>query len=166
LNPVSRDWPGLGFLRGPDGYAIYAVLGDERQKARAVVYAFTTGELWSIDTYWLDAMTRENRNEVPNVDQDFRNTLKDYGAFLAKLGIKPPYRWIAGMEDLKGRDLFVPAPPGRTAAFNRPQGKGLVPVVEASGLYSPGDSPAAVLKPFFVKLYDSCGVGRQGWQDA
>jgi hypothetical protein len=165
LPPLSRDWSGYGFLRGADGYGIYAVL-DEQLSARAVVYAFTTGELWSIDTYWLDAMTHENRKAVPSVEQDFRNTLKDYAGFLENLGIKPPYKWIAGMEDLKGRDLFVPAPPGHMRYSDRPQGRGLVSVVEESGLYSPGESLATALKPFFVKLYDSCGVARREWQDA
>jgi hypothetical protein len=35
-----------------------------------------------------------------------------------------------------------------------------------SGFYSPGDAPALALKPFFAKLYESCGISRQEWQDA
>lgn len=34
-------------------YGIYSILGDDRSLAAAVVYAFTTGEVWSIDTHWL-----------------------------------------------------------------------------------------------------------------
>jgi hypothetical protein len=112
LHPLSRDWHGFGFLRGPDGYGVYATFADAREKARALVYTFTTGELWTVDTYWLESLRGENRNTVPNVDQQFRQTLKDYADFMRNLGIKPSYRWVAGMEDLKGRDLFVPAPPG------------------------------------------------------
>jgi hypothetical protein len=166
LPPLSRDWSGYGFLRGPDGYGLYAALGDQREKARAVVYAFATGELWSIDTYWLESMSRENRRSVPSVEQQFRQTLKDYADFMLSLDIKPPYRWIAGMEDLKGRALFVPPPPGHTRMTDQPQGKCLVPVVEVAGVYSPEQSVGEAMKPFFTKLYDSYGVARQQWQDA
>jgi hypothetical protein len=166
LHPLSRDWRGFGFLRGPDGYGVYATFADAQEKARALVYTFTTGELWTVDTYWLESLRRDNRNAVPNVDQQFRQTLKDYADFMLNLGIKSPYRWVAGMEDLKGRDLFVPAPPGQMRMTDYPQGKCLVPVVEVSGLYSPGEPVQQAMKPFFTKLYDSCGVARQAWQDA
>jgi hypothetical protein len=79
-----------------------------------------------VDTYWLESLRGENRNTVPNVDQQFRQTLKDYADFMRNLGIKPSYRWVAGMEDLKGRDLFVPAPPGQMRMTDCPQGKCLV----------------------------------------
>jgi hypothetical protein len=165
LPPLSRDWSGYGFLRGPDGHGIYASIGNQKEGARAVVYAFTTGELWSVDTYWLESMAREKRRIVPPVDEQFKVTLKDYSDFLLNLGIGPPYRWIAGMEDLKGRDLYVPPPPGRMRMTDKPQGKCLVAAVEVSGLYSPGQSVGEAMKPFFTKLYESCGVARQEWQD-
>jgi hypothetical protein len=38
--------------------------------------------------------------------------------------------------------------------------------VEVSGVYSPGEPVQQAMKPFFTKLYDSCGVARQPWQDA
>jgi hypothetical protein len=86
----------------------------------------------------------------------------DYSGFLDRLGIKAPHKWIVGMEDLKGRHLYRP-----TKVRVRPShdGVGLIPEVTESGLYSPGDPVGPALKPFFVKLYQSCGLSRQQWQD-
>jgi hypothetical protein len=69
------------------------------------------------------------------------------------------------MEDLKGRHLYRPAPPNRVRMFESHDGEGLVDEVMESGLYSPGDPIGQTLKPFFGKLYESCGVSRQPWQD-
>jgi hypothetical protein len=161
LVPLSRDWPGYDLLRHPQGgYGIYSVQSGERERALAIVVAFTRGEVWSIDTGWL-----AGSNTVPNVETSYRRALSDYGQFLMKLGIKPPYRWIAGMDRLKGRALYVPAPPGFMRALPHPNGQCLLQMVTESGIYSPGDATAPALKPFFVKLYEACGVSRESWQD-
>jgi hypothetical protein len=125
----------------------------------------TTGEIWSIDSYWLRPHHDGQKIVPAYAEQNIRQTLVDYGSFLNRLGIKAPYKWIAGMEDLKGRHLYAPAPPKHTRLFQHPDGEGLVDEVMESGLYSPGELPGPALKPFFVKFYESCSVSRQGWQD-
>jgi hypothetical protein len=91
--------------------------------------------------------------------------LAAYANFLVKLGITPPFRWIAGMENLKNRLLYIPVPPGRMR-FPGPHGQCGEDVISESGLYSPGDPAGPALKPFFEKLYNACGVRREAWQDA
>jgi hypothetical protein len=166
LNPLSRDWHGYGFFRSHEGYGVYATLGDEREVARATVIAFTTGEVWSADAYWLEACKHDGHAVLPVEEGAFRQALADYGRFLQGLGLKPPYKWIAGMENLKGRALYMPSPPGRIRSSQQPDGKCLVDVVTMEGNYSPGESVAKALKPFFAELYNACGVSRQSWQDA
>jgi hypothetical protein len=160
-HPLSRDWSGYGFLRRPDGAGVYAVLGDERAIARAYVFCFRSGKMWSVDSYWLDA--RKDRILID--EPSFRRALEEYGAFLAQLGISPPYVWIAGMANLKGRFLYAPAKPGVMRATDKPQGKCMRDFVISTGEYVPGDPPGQALRPFFTELYEACAVTRESWQD-
>jgi hypothetical protein len=83
-----------------------------------------------------------------------------------RVGIAPPFKWIAGMEDLKGRELHIPSRPGYIKVFNTgPEGRCLTEGACVSGSYSPGDHPGQSLKPFFAKLYQDCGIAREDWQD-
>jgi hypothetical protein len=162
--PVSRGWHGLDYLHGADGYGCFAPLED-RTCAMAVVFAFTTGEVWSIDAYWLRPLS-DGRKLVPvYAEADFRLALVDYASLLQRLGVDHPYKWIIGMEGLKGRLLYTPTRPGYQKFFSTHDGECLVDEVIESGLYSPGDPPGSTLKPFFVRLYESCGLARQDWQN-
>jgi hypothetical protein len=163
LHPLSHCWPGYNYMRSHEGFGIYASKGEQPPVTDAVVFAFITGEVWSIDAYWLDAMTQ--RNAIPPVEADFRRCLDEYSAFLVRLGIAPPFRWRAGMENLKGRGVFIPAPHGQMATFPGPKGKCLLDVLSEDGFYSPGEPAATSLKPFFTKLFGSCGVERPNWLD-
>lgn len=164
LSPVSRGWHRFNYVHGPDGYGIYAFL-DDPNSAIALVFAFTTGEVWSIDAYWLRPRDNGQKLVPAHAEREVRQALVDYGNFLDRLGIKAPYKWTAGMEDLKGRHLYTPVPPNHIKFFQSHDGECLVDEVMESGPYSPGDSPTMTLKPFFSKLYESCGVSRQDWQD-
>jgi hypothetical protein len=138
---------------------------DEPYVAAALVFGFSHGEVWSIDTYWL-RVREDGRRVLPTyAESDFRRTLVEYGEFLHRAGIKPPYRWIAGMENLKGRLLYKPLPRGIQKLSPSHDGECLLlDVVSESGVYSPGDPPGLTLEPFFKKLYEACGVSRQEWQ--
>jgi hypothetical protein len=166
LHPVSRDWGGFGTFRTHEGFATYASIPDDRTLVRGLAFAFTTGEIWSIDTLWLELhRDASQRPTIPNTESDFRNALEDYAAFLASLGVAPPFKWIAGMENLKNRLLYIPAPPRQTRMGTGPDGRCVVDVIIKSGAFSPGESPAAALKPFFQEIYNACGQPRRDWQD-
>jgi len=66
------------------------------------------------------------------------------------------------MENLKNRALAIIPPP--TGALGMPiQGSCIAESVIAEGLHSIGDTSAESLRPFFTKLYDSCGVKLPQW---
>jgi len=104
VRPLSIGWGGYSDLRTHEGFGIYGALAGERGQTRAIVFAFTSGEVWSIDSYLLEAY-RDNKDRptVPSDEKPFRVALAAYANLLVKLGITPPFRWIAGMENLKGR---------------------------------------------------------------
>jgi hypothetical protein len=166
LSPLSSGWRGYDFVRSHEGFGTYTIFAEARAQIRAIVFAFTSGEVWTIDTYWLEAYSDDKgRPTIPAEEQSFRTALTSYAGFLVKLGIKPSFKWIAGMENLKGRLLYVPARPGHMRFFPGPQGKCIDDVISETGTYSPGDPPGSTLKPFFEKLYNACGVRREAWQD-
>ncbi|WP_348270069.1 hypothetical protein P8936_06470 [Edaphobacter paludis] len=118
-------------------------------ESESVVIAFTTGEIWSIDTSYL----RYCSGKIwlnPIVDW-FSEKLEAYGLYLQSLGVEPPFSWIAGFEDIEGRRLGWDAPPGRIMipGFERPcQAKGF----EVAGSYAPGEAAREALRPFFETL--------------
>jgi hypothetical protein len=158
IRPLINGWPEFNFLRGADGFGVYAPLNAARNITSAVVFAFKTGEVWSIDSYILEAMSAHGKNAIPDLEKDFQRALKEYSDFLLRLGAEAPFRWIAGMENLKGRGVIDPT--GRLAGFRGPRGHCMSDVVVEEGLHHPDDPPAKSIEPFFVKLFDSCGVER------
>jgi hypothetical protein len=71
------------------------------------------------------------------------------------MGIPGPYRWIVGIEGFKDRHLYIP---------NRPERIGvpcLTDLVEEQGQYQKGDDAAELLRPFFERVFDQCGVQRR-----
>jgi hypothetical protein len=166
IQPVSRGWSGFNYVRGSDGYGVYAVTNGDPSSALAVVFVFTSGEVWSIDTYWLRPHSDGKKIVPAYAEGDFRRALVEYGSLLERLEIPAPYKWTAGMEKLKERILYLPTRPGYQRLFQSHDGECMEDDVVETGLYSPGDAPGLSLKPFFAKLYESCGVSRRDWQDA
>ena len=64
------------------GFGVYHSLADAREQVRAIVFAFTTAEVWSVDTYWLEAYRDEQGNPtIPSSqEQAFRNALVGYSS--------------------------------------------------------------------------------------
>jgi len=160
IMPLLRGAGGYGFMRGPDGFGVYAA-DNPPDCTNGLVFLFSSGEVWAIDSYVLEA-TASGR-VIPDIENFYRQALQEYSGVLVKLGIKPPFRWIAGMEGLKERGI---SPSGRMASFRGPIGTCLVDVVAGEGLYSPGDPVGKSLRPFFLKLFDSCGLDRPESLDA
>jgi hypothetical protein len=159
IMPLLNGAGGYGNIRAPDGIGIY--YADGSPTTTDTVFLFNTGELWSIDTYLLNAMAKENG--ISLIEDYFKKALDQYSSVLTNLGIAPPYRWIAGMDGIRGRGIYVPSPPGQISSFPGPHGRCLLNVVAEEGLHSPGDAPLKSLKPFFFKLFDSCGVNLPEW---
>jgi hypothetical protein len=146
------------FLRAPDGVGMYEVESSSKDETGAVAFAFFTGEVWSIDTYSLKPFPE--RSTLPAFEGPLTSALRRYSAFLSKHGIQPPLRWIAGMDGVAGRDLYLMPPPGRSFIDPGPQGNCLLDVITEEGQYVPPITPGEALMPFFKKVYDACGVPR------
>src|SRR5207248_3051062 len=84
VQPLSTGWRGYDSFRTHEGFAIMAAML-EPETIRAVVFAFTTGEVWSIDTYSLDAHKDNKGNPIVPVEvNSFRSALRAYGALLQR----------------------------------------------------------------------------------
>ncbi|HEY6845182.1 MAG TPA: hypothetical protein VI320_03100 [Terracidiphilus sp.] len=148
--PTSR-------FNAEDGFGWYTRKGEDGDpvESESVVIAFTTGEIWSIDTsylrYWNGKIWLD-----PIVDW-FSKKLEAYGSYLQSLGVEPPFSWIAGFENIEGRRLGLDAPPGRMMipGFERPC---LAKAFEVAGNYAPGDAAREALRPFFETLCHKCAV--------
>jgi hypothetical protein len=165
LEPLVRNWSGCNYLRSADGFGVYTTFPNKPGLTLAAAMVFTTGEIWSADAYMLEAMKSGGRNIVPTIEDEYRRSLKLYADLLLRLGLAPPFRWIAGMENLHGRSIYVPPPPGRMS-INGSQGSCLEDVVTAEGTYTPDQPVGLALKPFFARLFDVCGVDRPAYLDA
>jgi hypothetical protein len=151
LIPHTRRWASLDYLRRSDGFGVYATTNANVRETPAIVVAFTSGEIWSVDASYLEEM--KEYKQIPAAAPSYPDALKQYANFLSKLGIAPPYRWIAGMEDLIGRGVADPISPVRA-----PIGPCVNDVIVCEGLYTPGESSELALRPFFTRLFDACGT--------
>ncbi len=161
--PLCRAVLGYGHVRAHDGFGVYGT-DTPSNNTGDVVFLFTTGEIWTADTY--DLRAAANANAIPFVENDFSEALESYSKLLTRLGVTPPFTWIAGMEGIKGRGICVPDRPGYSSFLPGPRGKCLVDSVIVEGRHSPDEAPTSSLKPFFTKVFDSCGIERPGWLDA
>jgi hypothetical protein len=146
---------GQNYIRAQDGFG-FTSLWDKETVTPAVAFAFTTGEVWTINVYPLSAAP-----EIPYVEQWYVQSLVMYVNFLKDgLGIAPPYRWIAGLEQVKGRRLQLgQAPPGRVNIFPS-TGQCVSDDIVAEGIVHSESDIHLALKPFFDLIHDRCGIER------
>lgn len=148
-------WTNLSYLREEDGFGVYSMIQDGDSETTSVVFAFETGEVWSVDTGLLSSSGRKNLY-FETMARTLPTRLRDYGRFLENLGCKAPFDWIAGVEGVKGWKLQVPPPPNY---INVGPGNGsLSDVIVARGTYNLGQTPQLAIKPFFDQLFRKCGI--------
>ncbi len=162
LSCILAPWAGsVKKIRAADGVGYYNFMSkhefeEDLEFADSVAMVFKSGEIWSIDTVLLQQASTAN---VINIDERrLAVMLRRYSNFLIKLGIKPPFHWIAGVEGVKNRVLY-------NDEFNwMPSSPCLQSVIEIEGEYSPSESAGEALRPFFNAIYDACGVERRANQ--
>jgi hypothetical protein len=160
LLPLDPGWQSLGFLRSYDGFAVYASSLASPQIALDVVIVFTSGEVWAVDACTLDSLTRNGQNAILLQEELIAEALGRYSAFLTKLGINPPHRWIAGLQGVKDRGIIIPRCPGTISLNPGPRGICLIDNIICEGDHVADRSLSQALKPFFTKVFESCGVDR------
>jgi hypothetical protein len=62
------------------------------------------------------------------------------------------------MEDLRDRSIVVPQRHAGSIVSPPAQGSCITDLVHASGTHNPGDFALMSLRPFFIKLFDKCGL--------
>jgi hypothetical protein len=142
-------------LRADDGIGTCVLLSDEAQ-TNTVAFAFKTGEIWAVDTWLLGAHQRMLL--ALEIEKMLIEQLPVYGYFLTLLGLKPPFRWIAGLTGVKTRELQYPGAPYSIPGMPRPICASEHVISE--GLYDGEVSPMSALLPFFNEIYDACGRER------
>jgi hypothetical protein len=157
---------GPSFLRAEDGWGTFDGSGpiDEQQKRREapdIVFAFQTGEIWSIDT----TLLARDSNWIPFIEGTFNARFSGYADFINSLGIPPPYHWIAGITGVKGRQLAVPSQAG-FMDIGPDSPLCLSDIVEVQGLHQAGQAPADALSPFYTAIFEKCGIERASHLDS
>lgn len=135
-------------LRGADGIGLCTPL--DADPSPSLIYVFTDAEIWAVDTYPFKALPK-----ILSLDEKrLTDSLKLFVVFLAEtLKVPPPYRWVVGVEGVKGRSL-----PGTSYGLRGPC---ITDCIEFDGLLNAGDDPVAALEPFFAKIFEQCGVTRR-----
>jgi hypothetical protein len=147
---------GTHMFRAEDGVGTCILLDGVQTKTAA--FAFKTGEVWATDTWVLG--TEQTMISAVEIEKMLTEQLPRYAYFLGLLGLKPPYRWIAGLTGVKNRQLQyprgryaieIPGMPGRLCTAEQ---------VITEGLYNGEQSSMSTLLPFFKDIFDACGIER------
>lgn len=135
--------------RGIDGWG-YSRTNRGRRSGNQRAFLFTDAEIWTINTFFMNV-----QEDVVFVEENrFVQTLEVFVEFLAREGVPPPYRWIAGIEGLL--DRYLPSQYG--VGFG--PGPSTAKIVYREGTLKQGDKPSEALEPFFTELYAAFGASR------
>jgi len=145
--PLYSSYSNNLSFRGADGAGLCTPLDPE--PSPSLVYVFTDAEIWAIDTYPFKALPKILSLE----ERRLSDTLNIFAKFFDEtLKVPPPYRWVVGVEGIKGRSL-----PGANYGVRGPC---MTDCIEFDGLLDVGDDPVAALEPFFAKVFEQCGATR------
>jgi hypothetical protein len=134
------------------------LLSQDARETGSVAFVFQTGEVWAVDTLLLAAAPDDL--VVVDMEKLFNQRLQEYGRFLTRLGLQPPYYWIAGITGVKNRRLRYPPPGQMWWDPSRSGPQCLSETVEKNAEYDGEQAPNSALQPFFRAIFDACGVPR------
>lgn len=162
LLPLVNGAGGYSFILAADGYGMFKT-GSQTDKEKAdptitiqnVAFAFETSEIWSVDTILLSWST----DHLPYAEKYYLEAIRRYADFLHGIGVKLPYKWIAGISGIKGRHFDYPVRLGYSRLL--PGGPVCTAdMIEVEGEWQDGQNAVTVLVPFFDKIFDKCGLAR------
>ncbi len=162
LEPINHSWRSLGRIRGHDGFVIFESFEDNI--AVNMGYIFCSGDVWGIDTALLSACTHDAHHFIALRENDFTLSLTQYSSLLSRLGINGPFSWVAGISNVLGRGIYMPKRQGYSY-HQQVHGQCMLENIIVDGICNAEDSPALALKPFFERVYESCGTSRPDWLD-
>jgi len=151
-------WSSIATLRAIDGVGCCNLPSHSDTETNSVAFAFETGEIWAIDTWALSA-GGENIF-VQEIERGWSERLSGYANFLGRLGLQPPYRWIAGVTGVNHRRLLYPVEQGRMRLGGWQGPECLAQEIVDEGAFDGVTSATTTLLPFFEKIYRACGISR------
>jgi hypothetical protein len=148
-------------FRAADGYGYAPTMSKDGEPLLSVIIAFKSGEVWS--TYCGPLSLKQ---EVGNMEPWFVECFLRCIALLRDgLKVDLPYRWIAGMDGIKGKRMYKTPAPGKYYV-EALTGQSLEHMVMERGVLNASDPAQLALRPFFRKLYDVFGAERSDHMDA
>lgn len=120
-----------------------------------ITFAFITGEVWGIDTSLLNF---DDTIYFDEIEKYLTRGFRGYTTFLDNLGIKPPFRWIAGIEGVLKMRLAFEGQGSFSHYFDGPIC--MSPTVADGGLFEGTEDASAALAPFFDKIFRRSGAAR------
>jgi hypothetical protein len=162
LLPMSPGWQNFDHVRRVNGFGTFPIILSHPDTTYEVAMAFVSGEVWSVDAYTLDALKRHGSDAISLPEAHIEAALAKYCKYLGRLGLAPPYKWIAGIEGIRGKGIFLPEIPGRSYLIRGPRGSCMTDIVECGGIYDGKSDPRECLMPFFNEVFQCCGVEHPG----
>jgi hypothetical protein len=170
LSSGERTLRPLGFFQGfnpvrsADGYGYVPTMVNVDDPVPSVILAFKSGEVWAV--YVGPLLQQTQTDTIPNVERLLTECFVQCVLFLRDgLKIDLPYRWVAGMEEMKGKRMQKIAAPGK-GYIDPFTGPCLDPLVMETGILSSTDIAQLGLRNFFRKLYDAFGEERPDHMDS
>ena len=159
LLPIINSSGGYSWLRAEDGVGVYrggntSNKNEDKIMVDSIAFIFETGEIWSIDTAYLSYL----KDNIPFLESHYIKIFERYKLFLEGLGIKPPYKWIAGITGVKGRYLQYPTQSGYGRVGTGPVCA--TNTIEVEGQFNDKQSIEDSLLPFFSKIFEKCCLPR------
>lgn len=165
LRPMcSRDLGGWSYGRNRYGAFSFYNFGESKNEAIGVTQLFKTGEIWGIDTYYLNTPVRDETSGhdkyIPTgeVETELKFTLSNYLEVARDhIRLTPPLELRVGMTQVTNYELTVD-----TRRFaDQFSGRIFEPsFVHESSIESYDQSADEILLPFFRQMYDEAGEVR------
>ena len=146
----------IELLIAEDGFGVCNSIDQSKGNVTSgVAFAFITGEVWSIDTTLLSF---DDKIYIDEIAKYLIKGFRDYTRFLDNLEVKPPYRWIAGIEGVSRMKLVYEGQSSFSHYFNGPIC--MSNTVAEGGVYDGTEDASAALAPFFDKIFKKSGAER------
>ena len=165
LSPMCSNRSG-GWSYGRNRYGAFSfyTFEEPNNEAIGVTQLFKTGEIWGIDTYYLNIPTTNETSDhakyIPTtaVEADLLYTLKKYlEAAQDHIELTPPLELRVGMTQVEGYELAVDP----KLFMDRFAGRIFEPAFEQASLIESYDAKAdEIMLPFFRLMYDTAGEVR------
>lgn len=150
LLPIASRHNYFSNMRSNDGFGLCAIESNDKPiNSPAIVFVFESGELWSTNSGVINCT-----DVVPYFPEQFISHFETLASFLHdRLGLARPYRWIVGIEGIKGRPLVIGP---RSVGYSRAHC--VADVITQDEEYLDSQDAASTLRPFFAKILEKCSI--------